>query len=227
VQCGVCDGNGKQPGNPDFPCVVCHGSGKLRDNPMLTEPCKMCDGTGKSQHAEGFPCVYCKGYKFVAPRITTLAPADAPLVMFVEAGKPRTAHLHLEKIVESLSGEIRICDPYYGIKSLYRLDSLKHCKPIKFLTQRPDANETQTLSAALQIWKQEHGDVEFRRETGRELHDRFLLSADELILLGHGLKDIGNKDSFIVRIGRELAGDLIDTVRDSFDMKWAQAAIIV
>ena len=226
MECGVCDGKGKNPANPDFHCVVCHGSGELLDNPSLTQPCKICDGTGKSPHAVGLPCVYCRGYKFVAPLIATLSPNDAPLVMFVEAGKPRTAHLYLEKIFEALSGEIRICDPYYGRKSLYPLDSLMHCKPIKFLTRNPEASESQTLPTALQTWKQQHGDIEFRRHTGRDLHDRFVLSDDELILLGHGLKDVGTKDSFIIRVGRDLAGDLIDTVHDSFDAKWQPATLI-
>ena len=63
--------------------------------------------------------------------------------------------------------------------------------------------------------------------SGRDIHDRFVLSDDELILLGHGLKDIGSKDSFIIRIGRDLAGDLIDTVHDSFETKWQQATLIV
>ncbi|HUX87586.1 MAG TPA: hypothetical protein VMW65_11335, partial [Chloroflexota bacterium] len=108
-----------------------------------------------------------------------------------------------------------------------RLDLLEHCSPIRFLTRQPDPNETQTLPRALSEWKREHGDVEFRRHTGRDLHDRFVLSDDELILLGHGLKDVGNKDSFIIRIGRDLADDLIDTVRSSFESKWQAATLIV
>jgi hypothetical protein len=54
-----------------------------------------------------------------------------------------------------------------------------------------------------------------------------VLYEDEIILLGHGLKDIGTKDSFIVRIGREVASDLIDTVRMSLDEKWQNAKLIV
>jgi len=149
------------------------------------------------------------------------------MVVFIEAGKPRTAQLRLEEIFAGMAGEVRICDPYYGSKSLYRLDLLKHCKPIRFLTQKPDANETATLQAALRVWKQEHGSVEFRQHSGRDLHDRFLLSDIELILLGHGLKDIGNKDSFIIRIRRDLAGDVIETLQDSFDTKWQAATLIV
>jgi hypothetical protein len=149
---------------------------------------------------------------------------EGPLVAFIEAGKPRTAHLELAKLFTSLAGDLRICDPYYGSGSLLRLDLLKHCNSIKFLTRNPDSAERTTLPRALVEFVKEHLHVEFRQHKAKDLHDRFILSDSELILLGHGLKDVGNKDSFVVRIDRHLASDMLDALQVSFDTKWQAAS---
>jgi hypothetical protein len=65
--------------------------------------------------------------------------------------------------------------------------------------------------------------VSIRRDSSGTLHDRYILSDDQLILLGHGLKDIGNKDSFAIRIPKTMAEDLLKTVRDNFDAKWSHS----
>jgi hypothetical protein len=229
TKCKLCMGSGRSSKTATLggPCSLCNGYGERRDEPNRTWQCKICKGGGLSTKNLGEPCESCDGYGAVVPPDFASVPEEGPMVIFVEAGMPRTATLRLEEMFEKLSGEVRICDPYYGKKTLYRLDFLKQCKPIKFLTQKPDANESSTLPTALQVWKQEHGDVEFRRDSGRDLHDRYLLSDSELILLGHGLKDVGTKDSFIIRIGRDLAEDLILTVRESFDAKWRASTPIV
>jgi hypothetical protein len=185
----------------------------------------MCIGTIISKET-GFRCDICDGYGKIRPVSPKVTSDEAPLVFFVESGKPRSAHLLLEDVFKELAGEIHICDPYYGMGSLLRLDLLKHCSLIKFLTKNPDSRERQRLPRALQEFKQEHGNIEFRRHTGGDLHDRFIIADSELIILGHGLKDVGNKDSFIIRIPAELATDLIETLRDSFDAKWQVANII-
>jgi len=223
--CRLCSGLGKDICTGRL-CSFCKGRGELPDDPNRTMLCRPCYGLGKSI-LTGQICELCGGYGMVAPLGSDTTPADAPLVFFVEAGTPRTVHIRLQDIFRQLSGEVCICDPWYGMGSLLRLDLLQHCSPIRFLTQNPGRNEKQTLSKALQEWKSQHGDVEFRRYGGRDLHDRYVLAHDELILLGHGLKDVGSKDSFTVRVTRELAVDLIKDVRDSFDAKWQSATPIV
>ena len=58
------------------------------------------------------------------------------------------------------------------------------------------------------------------------MHDRYVLTDDMLILVGHGLKDIGGKESFVIRLDGEVARDLIATLAPSFDAKWASASPI-
>ena len=95
-----------------------------------------------------------------------------------------------------LSGPVRVCDPYYGTGYLYRLDLLGGCSEVRFLTRSPDRSEVSFLVRALREFDREHSNMHIRRSRSSDLHDRFLLSEDELVLIGHGLKDLGAKDSF-------------------------------
>jgi hypothetical protein len=148
---------------------------------------------------------------------------EQTVVMQVEAGKPHSAHQEIAKVFQSLSGEVCICDPYYGKGSLLRLSALSHVSSVKFLTQNPDGKEKSFISRAIQEFVKEHSNVELREYAGNDIHDRYLVTADEFILLGHGLKDIGNKESFVIKLDRSIAGDAIDTLQQSFNQKWVVA----
>jgi hypothetical protein len=223
MDCRRCSGTG-MGARPGGICPVCDGRGTLPDDPTRTEECRRCSGTGMG--AGPFrTCLVCKGYGKIRPAASNPDP-EGPLIFSVEAGKPRTAHLALTELFNTVSGEIRICDPYYGTGSLVRLDLLTHCSPIRFLTKKANSAEASHLPRYLQEWKQQHGAVEFRKAAGQELHDRYLLSDAELIILGHGLKDVGNKDSFVIRIPHSLAPDMLVSVRTSFDQRWQSATLI-
>jgi hypothetical protein len=119
-----------------------------------------------------------------------------------------------------------ICDPYYGTVSLLRLDLLKHCSPIEFLTKNADPRETDILPRALREWKREHGAVEFREYSGEDLYDRHILSSAELVFIGDGLKDLGNKESLIIKIPSSLSPHIVESVRSMFEEKWERANTI-
>jgi hypothetical protein len=42
-----------------------------------------------------------------------------------------------------------------------------------------------------------------------------------MLLLGHGLKDIGGKESSVVRLNKTLVPDLTASLGNSFDSLWA------
>ena len=144
----------------------------------------------------------------------------------IEAGKPRTAHFHLQKVFAELTGSVQVCDPYYGTGSLLRLDLLANCKEVRFLTRTPDSGEKAILPRAIAEFKKENPHMHFRCSELGDFHDRFVLSDTEIILLGHGLKDLGNKESFVVRLPDSLAHDVIATARFSFELKWNSANIV-
>ena len=81
--------------------------------------------------------------------------------------------------------------------SLLRLDEIKNATTIKVLTQNPDKKEKDFLPRAVKDFMAERPQFEFREHVGRDVHDRYIVSADELILLGHGTE--GYRGQRVVR----------------------------
>jgi len=141
-------------------------------------------------------------------------------VVRVEKGQPRTARLELAEILNTLSGTVRICDPYYGVRTLDILDAIPATTKVQFLTSK--TYETgRKLQGAMKDFKRERTKVEFRiAKNDAGLHDRFVITNNLILILGHGLKDIGGKESFVIRLDKELVPDLIKETIKSFDAKW-------
>lgn len=234
MDCPPCNGSGHFRPNPReyHVCPVCGGKQTLPDDPIRTVVCTDCQAAGVIEgdgvHAFNRKiCRKCHG-RGKLPRIETAdAIVEGPFYFHVDAGTPRLAHLKLEALFNGLSGPIAIYDPYYGSGSLARLDLLQHCGPIRFLTSKPDSAEKLTIERKLEEWKQQHGAIEFRKSQKDDVHDRYVLAKDDLIILGHGLKDIGQKDSFVIQLRRDMAADLLDSVGASFETKWRNGTSIV
>lgn len=158
--------------------------------------------------------------------IEALIQDGAQSVVRIEGGRPHTARQHLGELLESLTGVVRIADPYFGARTLESIDHIPSKSEIRFLTSK--TNESQLkVKGAFRDFAKERKNVEFRLlPPPHDLHDRYVLTADTLLLVGHGLKDIGGKESFVVRLDRAEAKDLMDDVKTSFDAKWATATAL-
>jgi len=141
-------------------------------------------------------------------------------VIRFEGNKPRTGRMRLGEILSSLKGMIRICDPYYGVRTLDSLDYVPKSCAVRFLTVKTNESARQ-ISGALKDFKREKPNVEFRIAADpSQLHDRYVLTPDQIILVGHGLKDIGGKESFLVQIDTHLAKGIITRTINDFDLRW-------
>ena len=148
--------------------------------------------------------------------------APGPLeVSYIEAGKPHTARMFLKGMLGGLSGKVRISDPYYGERSLDTLAMILPACTVQLLTAK-DSGNAASLSRALQDFKREHPNVEIRRfPNPKKLHDRYILAGGDLLILGHGIKDIGERESFVIRISMTHASDLITDMEATFDSRWS------
>lgn len=156
---------------------------------------------------------------------------DEPLnIVYVNPNKPRTARRTLEALVRSIpKDEIRICDPYYGVRTLEVLEVFaKYHKKIKFLTARMGHGEKQaTLTRAIADFKKEHGSkIEIKVVSANDLHDRYVISKDQFLIIGHGIKDLGGKESLIVAVQDRYGKDIRKTITASFDARWAKGTIL-
>ena len=160
-----------------------------------------------------------KGERHIAPYLG----GGELSVIRTDGTKPRTARLRLGEILAELKGLVRICDPYYGVRTFDSLDHIPTARTVRFLTAK--TSETgRKLHGAIRDFKKERPKTSFRRDAvPSSLHDRYIVTKDQLLILGHGLKDIGGKESFIIRLGADLVPDLVKESIASFDARWNKA----
>jgi hypothetical protein len=144
-------------------------------------------------------------------------------VSFIQAGQPRSARRTLAELFSTLNGHVRICDPYYGAKSLDSLELIPTACTVHLLTSQW-SDRAATLATTVPDFYRARPNTNIRTVAAPHvLHDRYVVSDSGLLLLGHGIKDIGTRDSCTVSIGVEYAEDLLTELRTSFDTKWATA----
>lgn len=156
---------------------------------------------------------------------------DEPLnVLYVNPNKPRTARRTLESLIRSIpKGELLICDPFYGLRTLEVLEAFaKHHKKIRFLTARVGGGEKQTtLNRAITDFKKEHSKrVEMRVVSHNDLHDRYIISTDQFLIVGHGIKDLGDRESLIVVVQDRYGKDIRKTITANFEQRWSAGSTL-
>ncbi len=153
-------------------------------------------------------------------QVDPIIKSGALSVFYVQGGTPRTARKMLSELLLQLNGVIRISDPYYGIRSLDTLEMIPSSCTVKFLTAVSPESPIK-LSGAISDFEREHPTTELRKYPDtKTLHDRYIISQDMLLILGQGIKDIGNKETFVICISSDFAEDLIRTLTKTFDDRW-------
>jgi hypothetical protein len=144
-------------------------------------------------------------------------------VVQVKASTPRTSRKYLDNILSDLRGTVRICDPYYGHKTFDSLDKIPKSTKVRFLTSRTSESGAK-LRRTIASFRKEFALTQLMEaNASAKIHDRYITDGKQLMLVGHGLKDIGNGDSFIIIIGSHESRDLIRQVIKTFDEHWRAA----
>ena len=149
-------------------------------------------------------------------------------IFYFEPGKKYSMKKFLLKdLLQNLKGEIRIVDPYCGERTLDILRDLSG-EVIKFLTRIENLHESKRKKflRELEDFKTEFTHVEFRSYPGNELHDRYLISKNQLIIFGHSLKDLGNKESFAIMLDRHTSSNIFEALIETFNRRWKRSTII-
>lgn len=150
-------------------------------------------------------------------------------VWFIEPSTRWRAYKHLGELGKMLPGALDIVDPYFGRRTLDSLELfLERKEKVRFLTFRTSEDERGLLEQ-FKDFGASHPNLEMRRAgaDGRELHDRYALSEKAIAILGQGIKDIGAKESFVVKLDKELAPEILGDARRRFDSRWVAATLLV
>ena len=121
--------------------------------------------------------------------------SGAVSVVRVEAGQPRTARSQLADVLSGLKGLVRICDPYYGVRTLDSLDHIPVASPVRFLTATTSEAGRRLTGGASGFQEGEANRGVSHSPRAAPLHDRYVVTSQLLLILGHGLKDIGGARS--------------------------------
>lgn len=133
--------------------------------------------------------------------------------------------LLVTSILSTLTSETKIVDPYCGERTLDVIKDLK-ARPIKFLTRLGNINNANVKNRflrELQDFKTENTDIEFRDYPNTDLHDRYIISPDRIVLIGHSIKDLGAKESFAIVLYETSSKNLYEALSENFDRRWKQS----
>lgn len=162
--------------------------------------------------------IVAQGEKFLDER----AGRHGPLAFYVTGTAPWSDRRFVTReAMKKAAGDVRILDKYFGMDSLDFLMDFQKNRRIRFLSTHPSKNLGQ-LQREVARFKREFPYSEFKAyPSPNELHDRYLLFDREVWFVGHGIKNLGEKESFVVILREPFGKDIRKTLADSFDARWA------
>lgn len=163
-----------------------------------------------------------KGYKLMESGRKQLRELNGgSAVIAIEAGKPFSAkNVELKKVFLSLSGEIYISDPYLDIHTLDVIfKNIDTATPVKILSQNLVDKPSGTFARHLAELRKEGYQIEIGVYSGSDLHDRYLMDNKSFWLSGNSLNHLGEKESFVVRLGEDIRQSMMAT----FNNRWKVA----
>jgi hypothetical protein len=94
-----------------------------------------------------------------------------------------------------------------------RIDNLNEKDQSRFLREIKD-------------FKTENSNIELRNYPHKDIHDRYIISSEFLAILGYSIKDLGNKESFIILLNKKASKNIVEALNENFDRRWKQSEII-
>jgi len=145
--------------------------------------------------------------------------SNAVQPLYIDPEKALTGIRVVEELFGSLAGEIRICDPYFAGGTLDYIAQCARASGVRLLTENvQDSGRTRRDLAA---FTREHTmPLEVRVSQPGKLHDRYILHQDGMLLIGTSIKDVGKKQSIVVRLSDSFAAEM----SRAFDREWSRAA---
>jgi len=150
---------------------------------------------------------------------------DGLSVLAVHAGGVHSARRTVGAVLAELDGVVRVSDPYFGRRTLDILAETKATSVVQLLTMTAARAKQDAMEREVADFCKQYPHIEVRiAPASRQIgHDRFVAASNELILVGHGLNDVGARDSYIVRIASSAAPGLLTDSIARFDCDWAGA----
>jgi hypothetical protein len=138
-------------------------------------------------------------------------------IQLIDPSKAVIATARLHDTLSSLSGLVRLCDPYLDHTSLQHLDAISTKATLRILSF--NITDTGTTRSLVSAFGAKGVQLEIRKAHAGVLHDRYIISANTVFILGTSLNGFGKKQCFVIRAGQSIAQSLTTT----FDDLWGKA----
>ena len=134
----------------------------------------------------------------------------------------------LPDIIKMLDGDLCIVDPFYGNGTFYTLAKFGKERKIRFLSGQLGKEEQKNINnfnINLKKFKRQFENIKIKRydKFYEELHDRYIIAKNALVVVGHGIKDFGNKESFVIFLPKRLVSNFLPTLKKVFDERWKKS----
>ena len=131
------------------------------------------------------------------------------------------------RIIEMLEGDLCIVDPFYGNGTFYVLEKFGKKRKIKFLSCKLGDEEQRNITKFdinLKRFRKEFKNIEMRKyDKFYELHDRYIIAENSLVIIGHGIKDLADKESFVMFLPKKLVAGFLPILKKTFEERWKKS----
>ena len=155
------------------------------------------------------------------------SPSDERVMFFSGKDSWSDPNKNFPQIISKLKGDLCIVDPYYGNGTFYVLEKFGKQRAIRFLTSQLGNEEQKnhiTFENNLKRFKREFKNIQIKQYAKfYELHDRYIIAGNGLVVIGHGIKDLAGKESFIIFVPIELTKDFLPKLKAAFEERWKKS----
>ncbi|MBN1573976.1 MAG: hypothetical protein JW984_12340 [Deltaproteobacteria bacterium] len=170
---------------------------------------------------------YINSKKKVSKEVLSKSNDSIEVFHFKPETKYSSKRVLYNEVLKNLKGELRIVDPYCGLRTLDILKELGTI-PIKFLTNTQYLSNRRSFIRELNDFLSENSKAEFRDIYSNDIiHDRYIISSNSLVIIGQSIKDLGKKESFLISLDKKNFIDFYKTIKTNFKTKWDRSNQIV
>jgi hypothetical protein len=130
-------------------------------------------------------------------------------------------------IINMLDGDLCIVDPFYGNGTFFTLSKFGKERKIRFLSAKlgdEEQNNITNFNINLKKFKKEFQNIKLKKyDKIYELHDRYIIADNALVVVGYGIKDFGNKESFVVFLPRKTVAKFLPALKAIFEKRWEKS----
>ena len=158
--------------------------------------------------------------------LSLIKQGSVEVLYFQPDQKFSTKRVLSKTVLEGLQGKLQIVDPYCSERTLDVLKDLK--VKVDFLTRIENLREKERerFLRELKDFKFEFPEFELRNYPNADIHDRYIISENSLVILGHSIKDLGSKESFAIILDKNSNRNVVEALIENFNRRWKQASIL-